>query len=835
MDRHNNVFLNDTIESYNFKLSPKQGPELKIPHIVNLTGHRDKLLMQLRDAQAKFAQYTPKQVAAIKYHNGTYIEFSGATNCDLLTQSLEDVRHGIKLLNVRDIVTESDDNKYETVTKATVFIPQGKESIFIKKIQDFASQRTKSGKPKNNDLISSIESISNAIKISAFWIGRPSEMPDELLRWYELWISVSEDDFDNEKELVFKSLDDLNIEHRPSNEFIHFPERLVVLVHANCSQLLDYINQGVPIAEIRKPANPNAYFMDTSLEEQTAWAEDLLKRTTFNDSGVAICILDTGVNNNHPLIAPYMPLAPMTVNNSWGSADHLGHGTNMAGIALYNCLKRYLISSKSFQINHTVESVKLLEGNSPTPTSLYGYVTEQAVILPSISNPEVKRIYCMAITDATSSTNDGQPSSWSGALDNIIYKNKQLFITSVGNAGASDIKKFGYPEVCLNKSAEDPSQAWNTLSVGAYTIDADIRPSETTKNYYALAQVDELSPYSSSSYSWSQQWPIKPDVVCDGGNVASNGTDVQEGLDELSKLTLSNAISRRLFDSINGTSAATAQCANIAAQLLVAYPNITAETLRGLIIHSARWTDAMKNQFCESDKKSQGRKKLLRVCGYGVPNLQRAMYTYDNCVNMIIEEDIQPFEKTPGSSPKMKEMHIHSIPWPTEVLQELENTPVNIRLTLSYFIEPAPGERGWNNKYRYSSCGLRFDIIRPNETLEKFRQRINAAMRDDDYAGSSRLNNNWFLGPKNRDVGSIHSDVWSDTAINISKSNYIAVYPVIGWWRERANLKKYNTKVKYSLIITIETPQAETDLYNPIMTKIANRVAVPIEIGDDER
>ena len=837
MDRYDNVFLSDTAETYDFSSTPKPGGELQIPFRKNRQSHSDKLVAQFREAQNHFNSYTPEQVAAISYNTGTYVEFVGAENCDLVTKSLEDNRQGIKLLNVRDVVSEYDENHIPKITtKATVFIPTGKEDVFIKKITDFATKQTKSGKPKNNDLVSSIESISDAIKISSFWVGRPIEMPNETKRWYELWVDVDEENFDIILQNTFNIFNDLNLEHRQETEYIRFPERLVLPVFANRLELLSLIKQGVTIAEIRKPAEPNAFFLDSSVTEQTEWADDLLARTKFNDSGVTVCILDTGVNNNHKLISPYMPISGTTVNSSWGTQDKNGHGTNMAGVILYNDLKRYLITNAPFELNHTIESVKIIEPSSPMPTkvTLYGSVTEQAALLPEISNPTVKRIYCMAITDPTSGFNDGQPSSWSAAVDKISAEGKKrLFIISGGNVEEGELKTSGYPNACLNKSIEDPAQAWNALTVGAYSIDSTIQPRRETKGYSPVAQYGELSPYSSTSNEWKTQWPIKPEVVCDGGNVASDGTNFIQGMDELSKLTLSKDINRRLFDTIWATSAATAQCSYIAAELMAAYPSMRPETLRALIVHSARWTTQMINQFGIPDTKSQGRKKLLRTCGYGVPNLERAKDTLNNRVNMIVEGELQPYEKKQGTSPKMKEMHLHTLPWPESVLQTLENKMVKVRITLSYFIEPGPGQKGWKNKYRYSSCGLRFDMKRPNETLEQFQQRINNLMRDDDYQNTSTTDNNWYLGSKNRDVGSIHSDVWEDTAINLAQSGIIAVYPVVGWWRERTTLKKYNSKMPYSLVVTIETPEENVDLYTPIMTKIASRVTVPITTSNN--
>lgn len=165
------------------------------------------------------------------------------------------------------------------------------------------------------------------------------------------------------------------------------------------------------------------------------------------------------------------------------------------------------------------------------------------------------------------------------------------------------------------------------------------------------------------------------------------------------------------------------------------------------------------------------------------------------------------------------------------VLQSLGETKATIRVTLSYFIEPGPGEVGWKDKYRYPSCGLRFDLINSNETLLDFKKRVNIKMRGDDKSGSGDGNSrDWYLGVGNRDTGSIHSDFCDDLAINLCDANHIVIYPVIGWWRERSHLGKFNETVRYSLLVSIETPKVNTDLYTPIVTEIANTSPVEITI-----
>ena len=317
----------------------------------------------------------------------------------------------------------------------------------------------------------------------------------------------------------------------------------------------------------------------------------------------------------------------------------------------------------------------------------------------------------------------------------------------------------------------------------------------------------------------------------DAGNVATNGHDYIV-CDDLSLLTTGHRPSVNLYSTINATSAATAQAAYFCARIIAEYPDTWPETVRALMIHSSAWTDEMHRQFChrgEGTTKLQ-RGNLLRHCGYGVPNIEKAIQCANNCVNMIVQGEIQPFRK--DGSVKMNEMHIHSFPWPKEILRELGDTEVKLRITLSYFIEPSPGEVGWKDRYRYPSCGLRFEINRINQSLEEFKKQVNKMAAEEDKGIDTMTNsaNNWYLGPNNRNVGSIHSDFIVCNAIDLCERNYVAVYPVGGWWKERPYLKKTDNKIKYALVLSLETPKTEVDLYTPIINEISTTVPVAVPI-----
>jgi hypothetical protein len=178
-------------------------------------------------------------------------------------------------------------------------------------------------------------------------------------------------------------------------------------------------------------------------------------------------------------------------------------------------------------------------------------------------------------------------------------------------------------------------------------------------------------------------------------------------------------------------------------------------------------------------------------------------------------------------------MHLYELPWPKEVLQDLPpEIEVRMRVTLSYFIEPGPGEIGWKDRYRYASHALRFDVKSPSEETEEFVRRINVASRTEEegHPGTQSASDHWVIGSKGRDRGSIHSDIWKGSAAELAASGVIVVYPIIGWWRERPHLGKFDSRARYSLIVSISTPSEEVDIYTPVANIVGITLPIAVEV-----
>lgn len=815
-----NIFLSNTKESMPYKTTKKPRVTHNYPHLDRPLEHVRKLKQEL-DSIVK-TTITSQQVAAIKEKDGFYLDVSGQQGYELNYKSLADERAGIQLLNIQS----KDD-----LTKATVFVPKNKVSNLIRKFDKFESTIGIGDKPKNNDLVRSIDTIREA-DVASFWQGPHENIPTSDIRvWCEVWLTTEKQN-DSDVLIEFQSLlDEFNIAYK--DEHITFPERIVMLILVNYNDLVALLQCSKYIAELNKCEEPNSFFIKESLTAQYDWVDDIKNRLQPEDSNARICLLDTGVSSAHPLLEPFIHEQDIhTVFDDGDVSDSDGHGTGMAGVALYHDLNQSLLSHDTISIPYRIESSKILRNQKNDP-ELYGAITAQGILFNEIENPDKDRSICMAVTtDAT----DGHPTSWSGAIDEIIAgvnifgadnEDKRLMLISAGNVKLSEFRDIKYPDVNINSYVQNPGQSWNALTVGAYNSKIQIDDTDFL-GYHPVADIGELSPYSSTSVLWDNKWPIKPEILMDGGNIVYQD-NFYSNCDDLSLLTTHNKLSKNLFATICATSAATAQASKLSAEIYSKYPNAWPETIRALMVHSARWTDKMKQQFLppESPKKSDIR-VLLRACGYGIPDLERAVSCKNNYVNMIIEEELQPFDYE--NRVVTNELHIHTLPWPKEVLESLGDEEVELRVTLSYYIEPSPGHIGWKDKYTYQSCGLRFELKNSMESLDDFKKRINKIARDKDpnWHNESGKSTSWYLGTNNRNVGSIHSDFMCVPAVDLSNANDIAVYPVGGWWKNRKRLKRYYDKIRYSLIISLSTKETKVDFYTPIVTEIQNPVAVPI-------
>lgn len=764
-----------------------------------------------------------------------YVEFTSEWGYELKFESLDKdtTRNAnFQLLNVRE---EERQNNEQTEYRyyATLLLREGGVNSFISKVNQYLTQtivttdkesgeRIDTGNPRNYALLNNIQTIQLAT-LKAFWTDAP-EIPfpetDESI-WWEVWFRKTPDD-DVRMANVFQNLQEADCIIGQSE--LELAEHRVRLIKGTIHQLARSVLLLDNLSELRKPQEIADFITHKNVEyeEIREYLDDVQMRTVseVTDQSIIVCVIDSGVNNQHPLIAPFMPdTHRYTLKPAWGHHDseaNGGHGTGVTSLALYGDLVDVLASPGQIRIFHAAESYKIFNPQDSNDPELYAAITEGAVNAPVVDRPMVQRVYCMTVTDKSFALY-GKPSAWSAALDKVTFgtafepKYPQIFVVSSGNVSITQHAE--YPAKNHLESIHDPGQAYNAITVGTYTrkdridINTGLRP---------LAAAGAMAPSNSTSMLWDQQWPNKPDIVMEGGNSSTDGTYVSDH-PSLKILAADAEFPNFIFLPFGDTSGAAGLAAKLAAELRTEYPAFWPETIRGLMIHSADWTSQMLNGRAINTFNEQEKKNLLRTFGYGVPNLDRARHSASNSLTLIAEREMQPYKKE-NSKGQYNDYHLFELPWPAEVLENLQETDATLTVTLSYYIEPNPGAKRYATNYQYHSHSLDFAVIKPNERLEVFKRRISAKadLPEDEMDNSGE---SWSIG-RSGAKGSIRKDFVTLSAIEMSQRHTIAIYPKNGWYKTRKKLNRFNEIIRYSLIVTIQTEGA--DIYTPVFNQIAN-------------
>jgi hypothetical protein len=678
-------------------------------------------------------------------------------------------------------------------------------SLLRRKTEEYASEDTRAGNPRNRGLVARINEVAVAT-IEDLSLGEISNDIDDTERvWVEIWTrgGVSLDEVARaaitQSVITFASLTPDGVDAIP---VFHGPERDVHLVLATGASL-----KALPVL---LPDSAEVHRAPTVFPIVLAEAQDIAGETADvlppNDDAPVVALHDSGIDAEHPYVEPILLGAESVVPGEPATSDDAdGHGTQMAGVAAYSDLANG-IASGNIQADAWLTSVRLLDseheaGGDPDREPLWAARTEESVATAEEIAGELPVVHNLSLgADNLAASRVIDRTSWSVAVDQLAWNGGEGRLIVVAGGNAEPITdRADYPFLNLGPPfLQQPGQAWNALTVGGYTNLDQLTAADHAAGYPApLAKAGELSPHSRAASVGNR--PIKPDIVMEAGNTAPGGGLENPEAQGLSILTLQSSAhgSGSLIRRTYKTSPAAAAASNALARTAAAQPSLRPATWRALLVHTARWPEAAIQQMTD-------RRNLLRAFGYGVPDPSRAASSASNRPVMVYEGSLQP-SRHAGSQPDRPADFIE-IPLPEDELQDLGDAQVTLTVTLSYFIEPTDNL----TRRAYAGGRLRWDLQGPSETEDSFRARINRLVRDQGVAhgGGSY---NWEIPADDRSRGGLQHDFARVSAAEIAGSRLAAVYPVLGWWED--SREGWQKQLPYSIVISVDLDDVDVDLY----------------------
>ncbi|HEC11832.1 MAG TPA: S8 family peptidase [Acidiferrobacteraceae bacterium] len=456
------------------------------------------------------------------------------------------------------------------------------------------------------------------------------------------------------------------------------------------------------------------------------------------ENAQSITILDSGVATGHPLLGlaigeaqSFLPGMP--------DADGTGHGTHIAGLALYGDVEETLRTG-AFVPQFRLFSGRILDDDDANET---GFVENHINKAVRYFNREYGcRIFNLSFGDLRKPYRQGHVRGLAVTLDTLSRELSVVFVVSAGNVLRTQQDgqdwRNEYPDYLTNEdwSLVDPATALNVLTVGSLARwDRDFSsqryPDDPAEVPIALR--DQPSPFTRRGPSLAGA--IKPELVAYGGNWAVNTRAgfhiIEQGLGELS--TNREFAAGRLLGEQCGTSFAAPHISYLCARLLTENPESGINLVRALLVSHAVIPVPCINLLPDTDT-------LRQICGYGQVDDRALLRSIENDVTLIAEDTLRD-----------KRHHFYEVPVPddftTSGRRERELT-----VALAYL----PPVR--STRIDYKASRTEFRLVTATD-LDQVTQMFDRATPKDEYKSIPELSGA-SLGPTIRSKGTVQNATW---------------------------------------------------------------------------
>lgn len=526
-------------------------------------------------------------------------------------------------------------------------------------------------------------------------------------------------------------------------------------------------------------------------------------------SAARICVLDSGINSNHPLLRSAVGEAESFVEGQ-GPEDEAGHGTAVAGIVLYGDLEA-CVATGQWHPEVRLFSGKIM-GKDP---NLDQAVFDADIIEQAIENAvryfveeHGCRIFNLSLGNENAPYDGRHIRGIAYTIDRLAREYNILFVVSAGNfRGTEDLPRADwraeYPEYLLADESRiiDPAPAMNAITVGALAI----HTATANEQRYGESEINELSPASEDQpapftrHGPSINGALKPELMAHGGNLASpmrlQGQQHKAIRRNLGVLTLNhNFLGSTLLKEISGTSFAAPYIAHLAGRLLNLYPTASANLLRALLVNHSDIPDACHDAFPE-----KLRVRLRQVVGYGKVDTDTLFRSTEYEVVLMAEGSIR------------NDTHqFYELPLPDSFLRS-NRAKRQMRITLSY----CPPVR--TTRIEYAATKLSFRMVK-GRTLDEVQRHFKQELKKEVETINDSSTGNRRISCQEREKCTVQSSVWEFKQLAPEYKWFVVVTRQDRDWGNQI----CKDAEEYALVVTAnDRENEEAELYTQIKARIA--------------
>lgn len=529
-----------------------------------------------------------------------------------------------------------------------------------------------------------------------------------------------------------------------------------------------------------------------------------------------ICILDSGINSNHPLLRSAMAESASFIAGL-EAADENGHGTAVAGIALYGDVEA-CNASNYWQPELRLCNARVLDANAEFDVQTIEKTLQEAV---AYFAEQGCRIFNLSLGNANAPYEGKHVAGIAYVLDKLARQYDVLFVVSAGNFNGSQDPpvplnswREEYPDYLMHETSViiDPAPALNVLTVGSL-----VRHNATREAQHRRADISELSPATENQPSpFTRHGPsvrgaLKPDLVAHGGNCAvpmrREGQQWRTIDTYLGVLSCHHQfIGNTLLCESSGTSFAAPYISHLAGRLLNAYPTASANMLRAMLVNHANLPPEVATTFPDTMQQAyktapatRGREIAREVAGYGLIDEDALYRSSENVVVLMAEESIA------------NDAHqFFELPLPPEFLRT-QKAMRELRITLAHM----PAVR--TTRVDYAASRMSYHLVL-GASLEEVQSSFHHASQQEVDSMPEAAKPNREISATLRSKGTVQSSVWRLKKRKPTEKWFVVVTRQDKDWGGAISLELE----KYALVITVADRENEhAQLYTQIQARIA--------------